>query len=240
MARGCAGGAGVMDLPEFLSPPPEKEAMELGLDAVVFDPIEADKEARGPDDGPLAAYLMLDASCSADIPVCAEAFAEPARCLFDGQAFEELGDVGPWLIELRRYGDAWDWFVEEGYGNNWGIVIHARLSLSRLKTHLKKFLKVENEDGEVYFFKYYRPEHFNAYIPVLEYDQRARFMRGIETVFAETHGDPGTLLRHRRGSDGGLITTPQDIQKIGMPLRIEPPSAEDAALWLAKAAEAAD
>ena len=230
-----------MELPEFLSPPPEKEALELALDAVVFDPIEADEKARAkkPEQAPLQAYLLLDAACSPDIAICAEAFSEPARCLFDGQAFEDMGDVGPWLIELRRYGDAWDWFVEDGYGQNWGVVIHSRLPMAKLKTHLKKFLKVEADDGEAYFFKYYRPEHFNTYIPVLDAEQRARFMQAIDTVFAETTGAPETLLCHDRGRDGGMITKPKDLQALGMPLRIQPASAEDAAVLLAKVADPA-
>lgn len=230
-----------MELPEFLSPPPEKEALELALDAVVFDPIEADEQARAkdPELAPLQAYLLLDASCSPDIAICAEAFPESARCLFDGQALDDMGDVGPWLIELRRFGDAWDWFVEDGYGQNWGVVIHARVPMARLKTHLKKFLKVETEDGEAYFFKFYRPEHFNTYIPVLDPPQRERFMQVIETVFAETPGAPDTLLRHDRGRDGGMITKPQDLQAIGMPLRIMPASPDDAAVLLAKVADAA-
>lgn len=231
----------MMDLPEFLSPPPEKEALELALDAIVFDPLEADEKARaeGAEVEPLRAYLLLDASASPDIAICAEGFSEPARCLFDGQAFEDLGDAGPWLIELRRYGDAWDWFVEDGYGQNWGIILHSRLAMMRLKTHLKKFLEVEDEDGEVFFFKYYRPEHFNTYIPVLDFEQRAKIMQGFEAVFAEQTGDANILLRHVRGRQEGMLTTPQDLQKIGMPLRIQPADPAAAAAILAKAAEEA-
>ncbi|MFY0648669.1 DUF4123 domain-containing protein [Sulfitobacter geojensis] len=230
-----------MDLPEFISPPPEKEAVELALDALIFDPLEADEakraDAKDEETAPLKAYLLLDASINPDIPVCAEAFSEPARCLFDGAAFEDLSDVGPWLVELRRYGDAWDWFVEDGYGENWGIVIHSRLPLMRLKTQMKKFIKIEDEDGMSYFFKYYRPQHLNTYLPTFDETQRSSFLRGITAIFAETHGDHRLLQRHKLRPDGSLQSRHVDLIETGMPLRIQPPSEEDVALLLAKAAQ---
>lgn len=232
------------ELPEFLSPPPEKEALELALEASVFDPVEADEDARqaakDTETDPLKAYLLLDASICPDIPICAEAFSEPARCLFDGAAFEDLSDVGPWLIELRRYGDAWDWFVDDGYGNNWGIILHSRLPLMRLKTQMKKFIKIEDEEGETYFFKYYRPQHLNSYVPAFDATQTASFMRGVDAIFAETYKRPTQLIRHSCTSDGIMTQNTIDLVETGMPLRILPPSEEDVAALLAKAAENAE
>ncbi|MFK7836761.1 MAG: DUF4123 domain-containing protein [Sulfitobacter sp.] len=229
-----------MELPEFLAPPPEKEAVELALDALIFDPVEADEaartEAKDTETPPLTAYLLLDASQSADIPICADAFSEPARCLFDGAAFEELSEVGPWLIELRRYGDAWDWFVEDGYGQNWGLALHSRLPLMRLKTQLKKFIKIKDEDGDTYFFKFYRPQHLNTYLPIFDDEQRTSFMRGIDAIFAETEAKPEHLLRYGVGPDGRLETQTLDLIETGIPLRILPPSEEDVDKILAQAA----
>lgn len=230
-----------MSLPEFLSPPPEKEAIDLALDALVFDPVQADEDARtkatDTETPPMRAFLLLDASINPDIPICAEAFPDPSRCLFDGAAFEELAEVGPWLIEIKRYGDAWDWYVSDGWGNNWGIIIHTRLTMAKLKTHLKKFIKVEDEDGETYFFKYYRPEHLNTYLPAFDADQQARFMKGIDAFSAEKHTEPGTMLQYALDANGALLTSIHDLVDTGMPLRIQPPSEEDVAAILAKAAE---
>jgi len=228
-----------MDLPEFISPPPEKEAIALALDAMIFDPLEADAEAReqATDDQspPLKAFLLLDASVSPDIPICVEAFSEPARCLFDGAAFEDLSEVGPWLIELRRYGDAWDWYVEDGYGQNWGIVLHTRLPMMKLKTHLKKFTKVEDDQHNTYFFKYYRPQHLNTYLPQFDATQVARFMKGVEAVHAETQGTPHVLQRHVLSGDR-LVSTRFDLLEKGMPMRVRPPSDDEVDSLLAQIA----
>lgn len=225
-------------LPAFLAPPPEQEALELGLEAAVFDPLDRDAaalaEAKDTETPPLRAYLLLDASIDPDIAVCIEAFDSPSRCLFDGAAFEELSDVGPWLVELKRYADAWDWFVEDGYGNNWGIIIHSRLELMRLKVQMKKFIKIEDEDGETHFFKFYRPQHFNTYVPAFNDDQLTSFARGIRTFFAEVEDQQNVLMRHV-ATNGRLQSHHIDVVALGEPLLITPPSPEDAAALIAKA-----
>jgi hypothetical protein len=232
----------VPPLPEFLAPPPEKEAAELGLTATVFDPIEADQaareEAKDTETPPLRAYLMLDASADPDIAVCLQAFDSPARCLFDGAAFEELSEVGPWLVEITRYSDAWDWFVEDGFGNSWGIVMHSRLELMRLKVQMKKFIKITDDAGETYFFKFYRPEHFNTYIPAFDAEQLSKFTKGVEMFFAEKTDDPKLLVAHQ--PKGDLLSTQEvDLFAVGEPLLIKPPSPEEAQAWIDAAMAAA-
>lgn len=228
-------------LPAFLAPPPEQEALELGLEHIIFDPLEQDakalEEARDEETPPLKAYALLDASQSSDIPVCLEGFNDPACCLFDGEAGDELGEVAPWLVEITRYSDAWDWFVEDGYGNNWGIIVHSRLGLFRLKTQLKKFLEIEDEDGEIYFFKYYRPEHLNAYLPIFDEQQRLSFMKGVEAIYAEYRADTNMLVRHMLKDDKSLSSGQANIFETGDPYRIQPASPDEAEQWIKAAQE---
>ncbi len=227
-------------LPPFLSPSPEQEALELGLDYVIFDPLAVDArtraEAKDDETPPLRAYAVLDASQSPDISICLKGFNDPARCLFDGQAYDDLAEVAPWVVEFTRYSDAWYWFIEEGYGQNWGIFVHSRLDMPRLKTQLKKFLKIEDEDGDVSFFKYYRPQHLNAYLPAFTPTQLERFMLGIEAMYAEYQDDTTKLLMHKRTDDGTLKRSIADLIETGDPLRVQPAS-PDAAQALITAAK---
>lgn len=214
-----------LDLPEALTGSPDQEALALGLEHIIFSPLEEDEQQRkvsgATSPPPLRAFALLDASQSADIPISLEGFSDPARCLFDGAAYEDMAEVAPWLVELARYSDAWDWFVEDGYGHNWGILIHSRLELPRLKTHLKKFLKIEDEAGERYFFKYYRPEHFNRYAPGFDGAQRAAFWRAVEAVYAESR-DPAMLHRHGLDAEGKHGSQRIDLVETGRPLMIRP------------------
>ncbi len=215
------------------APSPDQEALVEGLANVFFSPVEPYEFARDPDQPPpLRAYALIDAAQSPDIAVLLEAFDSPARCLFDGEVGEDLGEVAPWVVELTRFDDAWDWFVEEGYGKNWGILIHSRLELPRLKTQLKRFLKITDEKGESFFFKYYRPKHLNAFLPVFDDVQMASFMKGIETVFAESDKDENKLHQYRLKPQGGLATLTHDLRRVGEPLMPRVPTEEDAALYL--------
>lgn len=211
------------ELPATLTGSPDQEALALGLEQIVFAPLDEDERQRQASDTtspPLRAFALLDASQSPDIPIFLEGFSDPARGLFDGAAYDDMAEVAPWLVELTRYSNAWDWFVEEGYGRNWGILIHSRLELPRLKTHLKKFLKIEDEDGERYFFKYYRPEHFNRYAPGFDDAQRASFWRGIEAVHAESKEDATMLLRHGLNTGGQHESGALNVMEAGRALRI--------------------
>lgn len=227
----------MMDLPDTIAPPPEKEAALLALDQLVFEALEKDaaRQAENPDGpkDPLQAYLLVDASCDPLIPIHADSFNEETRCLFDGKAFEDLAEVAPWLISLQRYGGAWDWFVDEGWGNNWGIVVLSRLPLPKLKSHFKKFIKAEDENGEVYFFKFYRPEHLNTYLPVFDADQRARFLRGIDGVLTEIDGGAGALVQ-RVAPDATLDSVTVDLVTMGTPLLPQPPSEEEVEAYVAE------
>lgn len=217
-------------LPPFLTPDPDDEARALALDALIFGPVEADARARAEvsdnETPPLRAYLLLDASASPDIAICLEGFSDPARCLFDGQPREDLAEVAPWLAQPSRHGAVWDWFIDEGWGNNWGIILHSRLEPARLKTRLKAWLRVTDEAGAVFFFKYYRPSHLNDYLPVLDNRQRESFFRGIEAFFAEDARDANVLVRLGLDDDGALIRAPHDLLATGRPLR---PALADAA-----------
>ncbi|MEM6594851.1 MAG: DUF4123 domain-containing protein [Pseudomonadota bacterium] len=219
-----------MDLPPSIAPPPEVEAAMLALDQLVFEALEKDAEKRAakPEEAPdpLRAYLLVDASCDPLIPHFAGSFNEEVRCLFDGQAFEDLAEVAPWLISLERFGDAWDWYVENGWGNNWGIVILTRLPLAKLKSHFKKFIKAEDEDGETYFFKFYRPEHLNTYLPIFDDDQRQRFLRGIDGILTEVD-DGASALVHRVGKDAKLDSVSVDLVTMGTPLLTTGPTDEE-------------
>lgn len=221
----------MIDLPEFLVPPPEKEAMLLGLEHVIFDPLEEDEPSK--DEQPLRAYILLDASQSADITICLEGFNANARCLFDGQAQDDLGDVAPWLVELTRYSDVWDWFCKDGFGKNWGIFIHSRLTLAKLKVQMKKFIKIEDEDGELYFFKFYRPQHLNTYLPVFDAKQLESFMRGVTAIYAEEEEDSTRLIRHSRTAKGRYNDDAIDLVDRGQEHMVVPPTEEEIATALA-------
>lgn len=185
------------------------DAIQEGLSAAVFEP---------PEDG--RAFLLIDASCRPDIHVTLDAFPERAQCLFDGEVGDDLAEVGPWLAELLPNGDVFEWFVSEGWGRDWGVIIRTEQEFGRLKTHLKKFLMVEREDGEKNFFKFYRPRHLNTFLPLFDQPQRQRFMRGLTAWLAEDPVDHDFILTHRLDDTGKLATERSGLKSPGQQLAI--------------------
>lgn len=163
-----------------------------GIDLAALFPTDPDREARIEmlekilfEDG-AQPYLLIDAAASPEISTYLEGFSEPARCLFDGVIYDDLSEVSPWLAELKRHGDVFDWFVEEGFGQNWGVFIQSELPLARLKIRLKAHLYVHDENDERLFFKFYRPRALHDFVPVMSDAQRKGFFRGIDAYLAES------------------------------------------------------
>jgi hypothetical protein len=110
-------------------PDPATQALRDRLTDIVFDA-----------PGGVRPYLLLDAAADPSIHVHLSAFPEPARCLFDGETGEALCDVGPWLAEPARHGDLWDWFLQEGWGNDWGVVVRIRTKHLKVRSPQVDFL----------------------------------------------------------------------------------------------------
>ncbi|WP_308917992.1 DUF4123 domain-containing protein [Jannaschia sp. LMIT008] len=216
-------------LPDTLLPDPRAEAIELALDALAF---EAGPLPASPGEGVPDLYLLLDAAADPEIATMLDAFDDPARCLFDGQTLDDLRDVGPWLCQPLRHGAAWDWFVEEGWGRNWGVLIRSRLPMAKVKTRMKAFLRVTDEAGEAFFFKFFRPRNLLDYVPGFEDGQRAGFFRGIDAYVAEDPADPGRAVALSLDGDGRLHRQAHDLIALGEPRRLRPASPDDAAALL--------
>jgi len=224
-------------LPPDLRPPEAEQVRFLGLSEAVFGPVRADAESRAEGTEPLRAYLLLDASADDDISVMLNGFSNPALCLFDGETGEDLEAVAPWLVELYAPEDSvWGWFVAEGFGNDWGIVIHSRLAPRRLKTQLKKFIMIEDEDGNAFYFKFYRPSTLNGFLPVFTPEQRISFACGIERFLAEVETVPDLLRRHRVTENGAHDVAEKPAGELA-PVSLEQVYADvDDGIWSGSAA----
>lgn len=143
------------------------------------------------------AYLLIDASKSALIQFLIEAKTDQALCLFDGQAFEDLSAHAPWLVPLVGDGlDVFDWFMDEGWGKDWGLLLIASPDPRKVKTVLKRSLRVKTEDNRELFFKFYRPSVFNTYLPAMEPAQASYVMRDLAQVWCEDEVNPALVHRY--------------------------------------------
>jgi hypothetical protein len=122
-------------------------------------------------------FVILDAA------KMGKAFQEAARrapehqSLYQGESEWELREVAPYLFPFDARSDFAAWLLREGSGQSWGTFIATSASQADLRSHLRRFLIVENEEGKNLYFRYYDPRVLRVILPTFEKDQ-LRFIFG--------------------------------------------------------------
>jgi len=126
------------------------------------EPSEAERAAVGDALPPLATYAVLDA---AKMPYLLTSLLESSglryQSLFQGAAQEDLGEHAPYLVELK---DGHDFTRRlftgpNGIGGLWekelGIFIRSRAGFDALRKHLRKFTRVQDDNGKWFYFRFW-------------------------------------------------------------------------------------
>jgi hypothetical protein len=86
------------------------------------------------------------------------------RCLYAGKLPRALEMNAPQLVELFPTSRLLQRWLDEGWGQAWGVFVRID-DPANLRHHLRKFLKVQDEDGRRLLFRYYDPRVLRAYLP---------------------------------------------------------------------------
>jgi len=115
---------------------------------------------------PLHTYAILDAAKVVNFVEMLEASGLEYRCLFKGDAAEEMRDVAPYVVRLEEDVDFTrnlfshdpeqevPWFM---WDREPGIYVRSRGSLEEMWRHFRKFTKVQDEDGKWFYFRFWEP-----------------------------------------------------------------------------------
>lgn len=127
------------------------------------------------------------------------------RCLFSGRLPRALEMVAPQLVELppgHRLVDTW---LDEGWGQSWGVFVKID-DPSNLRHHLRKFLSVRDERERRMLFRYFDPRVLRAFLPGADSAQVNTLFGPIEAWLAED--GVGDLVEYRRNRQGGVQARP--------------------------------
>lgn len=125
---------------------------------------------------PMKTYAIVDAAKlqwgGSEIENC----EMPYRCLFKGDAAQELKDVAPYLIELNAETS----FTRTLFTHNknmpdemtsvhlWhkepGIYIRSRANFEDLWRHFRQFTQIQDENNKWYFFRFWEPWVLREYL----------------------------------------------------------------------------
>lgn len=109
------------------------------------------------------------------------------RCLYSGKLPRALEMVAPHLVELSPSNRLIGRWLDEGWGQSWGVLLKID-DASNLRHHLRKFLKVRDEDDRRLIFRFYDPRVLRAYLPTCVAQEWQQFLGPIAAYLAEGPG----------------------------------------------------
>jgi hypothetical protein len=153
-------------------------------------PSEGPPDDEGGGTGPLHTYAVIDGvrvpNLAEILPVC----GLEARCLFlDGEG-EDLVALAPWLVRLEDGHRITRALFTDVPGRDvpWELWRHApalylrsRLGIDRLRSHLRRFVRVGTDDGRLMFFRFWDSRTFEDFLVSHADDGALSLFRGIHS-----------------------------------------------------------
>lgn len=135
----------------------------------------------GPDHGQLTAWLwpkgdslrgpqvyaLLDGARSERIASMVRFGRLEHACLFGEPLSPRLRAAAPYLVHLAPESALTREILEQGWLDHWGIFVTApaTVTITQLRRHFKKLLRVQTDDGRVLQFRFYDPRVLRVFLP---------------------------------------------------------------------------
>lgn len=134
-------------------------------------------------------YAILDSARNIDIAYQIQNTANLEYVsLYKGRKEEPMWDAAPYLVRCVRDSEFFNWVIERGWSNSWGIFVISKASLEDLCKHLQGFLVVEDEDGKQMYFRFYDPRVLPLFLSTSTREERAEFFGPVARFFLEEEG----------------------------------------------------
>jgi hypothetical protein len=108
-------------------------------------------------------------------------------CLYSGKLPRELELVAPHIVELLPGHRLTERLLDEGWGRNWGIFVRIA-DPSNLRHHLRKFLRVRDDNGRWLLLRYYDPRVLLPFLRTCDPDQLTQWFGPVDEIVAEEAG----------------------------------------------------
>ncbi len=132
----------------------------------------------------MSVWAILDCARDPNIYLALLASRLEFRCLYSGKLPRELEMVAPQLVELLPNHHLTDQLLDEGWGQAWGVFVRTQDGLN-LRHHLRKLLKVVDEDGRRLLFRFYDPRVLRAYLPSCTPSELQQFFGNVSYWLTE-------------------------------------------------------
>src|SRR5215211_2202012 len=109
-------------------------------------------------------YILLDAARMDEDMDTAQELNPHFDSLYRGGSKETLAEVAPYLFSFEKDTEFSQWYLENGWGDSWGILFSSKASFEECHKHFRKFLLVKNEKGDELYFRFYDPRVLKIFL----------------------------------------------------------------------------
>ena len=131
-------------------------------------------------------FAILDSCDEPRILQRVEELGASASCLYRGQAKVDHNAIAPYLAIVDR--DLFGWIIRELADTPWGILGCSSATLIELRKHFRKFLMVEDPDGNELYFRFYDPRVLPTFVENCNADEKNEFFGPVDR-FATLNAD---------------------------------------------------
>lgn len=133
------------------------------------------------------------------------------RCLYSGKLPRALEMNAPHLVELFPNNRLIHRWLDEGWGAAWGVLLKIE-DPANLRHHLRKWLKVSDEQGRRLLFRFYDPRVLGRYLSSCTSDELRTFFGPVSSFIVErgvegweAYGRVNGSLVVRRQGEGNAV-----------------------------------
>ena len=138
-------------------------------------------------------YLLLDSALIGAEMLKAKELNPEFDSLYRGHSEISLSMVSPYLFYFDPQTEFAKWYMQNGWGDSWGILVYSESDLKSLIKHFRHFLMVKKEDGEQLYFRFYDPRVLRIFLPSCDARQLNDFFGPVDYFTLEDE-DPSTGL----------------------------------------------
>lgn len=155
-------------------------------------------------DKTLRVFSLQDAAASPRIHPNMVLSIMDHACLYEGRIPRVLEEAAPHIVRLAAASAYTRWFLEEGWGRHWGVLLQSQANLMALRAHFQRLLLVQDQAGRKFNFRFFDPRVLRTYLPTCEPQELRAVFGPVRRFFAEAENGSDLLIF---GLKDGLLET---------------------------------
>jgi len=144
-------------------------------------------------------YTVLDGASIVGLPEILANSGLNHCCLFRGAAREDMGDIGPWLVQLTGQSALTKTLFTDdtpplGLWQYSGFFLQSAENLDKVANHLRYFTRLRDTSDKWFYFRFWEPDYVSAYLKAMTIEEQTAFLGGNLLARIITTGPTGHIF----------------------------------------------